>query len=69
MKVGDLVRQRDVGMPGQSQRVGVVREVRKKDPARWKGTGWDSVKVYWGDNQRMNERWTVRGSLKVIDDA
>ena len=69
MKVGDLVRQRDVGMPGQSQRVGVVREVRKKDHARWKGTGWDSVKVYWGDNQRMNERWTVRGSLEVIDGA
>ena len=69
MKVGDLVRQRDVGMPGQSRRVGVVREIRKKDHARWKGTGWDSVKVYWGDNQRMNERWTVRGSLEVIDGA
>jgi len=71
VRVGDLVRQRDIGtpnpMPGAFRRIGVVREIRKKDHARWKGDGWDSVRVYWGDNQRMNERWTVRGSLEVID--
>jgi hypothetical protein len=71
MKPGDLVRQRDIGtpnpMPGAFRRIGVVREIRKKDHARWKGTGWDSVKVYWGENHRMNERWVVRGALEVID--
>ena len=67
MKPGDLVRQRDVGMPRQSQRIGVVREIRKKDHARWNGNDWDSVKVYWGENHRMNERWVVRGSLEIID--
>lgn len=67
MRVGDLVRLRDIGMAGQSRALGVVREIRKKDHARWKGDGWDSVKVYWGENHRMNERWTMRGSLEVID--
>ena len=71
MKVGDLVRQRDIGipnpMPGAFRRIGVVREIRKKDHANWKGDQWDSVKVYWGESHRMNERWVVRGSLEVID--
>ena len=71
MKVGDLVRQRDIGtpnpMPGAFRRIGVVREIRKKDHANWKGDQWDSVKVYWGENHRMNERWVVRGSLEAID--
>ena len=71
MKVGDLVRQRDIGtpnpMPGAFRRIGVVREIRKKDHANWKGDQWDSVNVYWGENHRMNERWTMRGSLEVID--
>jgi hypothetical protein len=67
--VGDLVRLRDIGMPGQSRALGVVREIQKKDHARWKGDGWDSVKVYWGENHRMNDRWSVRGALEVIDAA
>ena len=71
MKVGDLVRQRDIGtpnpMPGAFRRIGVVREIRKKDHANWKGDQWDSVNVFWGENHRMNERWVVRGSLEVID--
>ena len=73
MKVGDLVRQRDIGtpnpMPGAFRRIGVVREIRKKDHANWKGDQWDSVKVYWGESHRMNERWVVRGSLEVIDET
>ena len=71
MKIGDLVRQRDIGipnpMPGAFRRIGVVREIRKKDHANWKGDQWDSVNVFWGENHRMNERWVVRGSLEVID--
>ncbi len=48
MKPGDLVRQRDIGMPGQERRAGVVIEIRKKSdvwqkPKNWKGDGWDSV--------------------------
>ena len=69
MRVGDLVRQSDVGMPRQSRRVGVVREIRKKDHVKWKGDQWDSVNVFWGENHRMNERWVVRGSLEVIDET
>ena len=70
MKVGDLVRQRKVaGLRGQDRGIGIVHQIRKKDHARWKGDPWDSVKVYWGENHRMNERWTVRGALEVIDDA
>ena len=71
MKPGDLVRQRDIGtpnpMPGAFRRIGVVREIRKKDHARWNGNEWDSVKVYWGENHRMNERWVICAALEVID--
>ena len=73
MKPGDLVRQRDIGtpnpMPGAFRRIGVVREIRKKDHARWNGNDWDSVKVYWGENHRMNERWVICGALEVIDET
>jgi len=71
MKPGDLVRQRDIGtpnpMPGAFRRIGVVCEIRKRDHARWNGNEWDSVKVYWGENHRMNKRWCVRQGLEVID--
>ncbi len=76
MKPGDLVRQRDVGMPGQERRAGVVIEIRESSaddtwqkPKNWKGDGWDSVKVYWGAGHRMNDRWMVRGSLEIINES
>ena len=73
MKPGDLVRQRDMGMPRQHRGVGIVLEVRKKSdvwqkPASWEGDDWDSVKVYWGAGHRMNDRWMVRGSLEIINE-
>jgi len=72
MKPGDLVRQRDMGMPGQERRAGLVIEIRKKSdvwqkPSSWKGDQWDSVKVYWGEGHRMNDRYMVRGSLEIIN--
>ena len=68
MKPGDLVRQRDMGMPGQERRAGLVIEIRKKsEPSNWTGDQWDSVKVYWGEGHRMNDRYMVRGSLEIIN--
>ena len=74
MKPGDLVRQRDMGMPGQERRAGFVIEIRKKSdvwqkPSNWKGDDWDSVKVYWGAAHKMNDRWMVRGSLEVVSEG
>ena len=71
MKPGDLVRQRDMGMPGQERRAGVVIKIRKQwqKSKNWKGDGWDSVKVYWGAGHRMNDRWMVRGALEVINES
>ena len=66
MKVGDLVRLRDMGMPGSHRGAGLVIEIREKEHAHWQGTAWDSVKVYWGAGHRMNDRWMVRGSLEII---
>ena len=67
MRVGDLVRLRDMGMRGMSRKIGVVCEILKKGHCNWKGDQWDSVKVYWGENHRMNERYCVGGSLEVIN--
>ena len=74
MKPGDLVRQRDMGMPGQERRAGLVIEIRKKSdvwqkPSNWTGDQWDSVKVYWGEGHRMNDRYMVRGSLEIINES
>ena len=67
MKPGDLVRTLAPGMRGMSRKIGVVREILKKNHCNWKGDQWDSVKVYWGENHRMNERYCVSGGLEVID--
>ena len=74
MKPGDLVRQREMGMPRQHRGFGVVLKIRKKSdvwqkPANWEGDDWDSVKVYWGEGHRMNDRWMVRGSLEVVSEG
>ena len=69
MKVGDLVRLRDMGMRGMSRKIGVVCEILKKGHCNWKGDQWDSVKVYWGEHHRMNERYCVGGSLEVINET
>ena len=69
MKVGDLVRQRDMGMPGQERRAGLVIDIREKERAHWRGEAWNSVKVYWGAGHRMNDRWTVSGSLEIINES
>jgi len=74
VKVGDLVRQRDMGMPGQERRAGLVIEIRKKSdvwqkPSNWKGDDWDSVKVYWGAGHKMNDQLMVRGSLEVVSEG
>ena len=73
MKPGDLVRQRDIGMPfpmpGAFRRIGVVCEIQKKNHCNWKDDQFDSVKVYWGENHRMNERWCVAAGLEVIDET
>ena len=71
MKVGDLVRQRDIGMPNQSKAVGIVREIRPKpEPHPFNSNElWDSVLVYWKQGHRMNERWMVRGSLEIISES
>ncbi len=65
MKPGDLVKQRDMGFPGYYRGIGIVRKIRKKGPA-WKEDHWDSVKVYWKEGHKMNDRWMIRGSLEVI---
>ena len=70
MKVGDLVRQRDLGMSRQDKTIGIVMEIRPK-PKGSPGHSnelWDSVLVYWKQGHRMNERWMVRSSLEVISE-
>ncbi len=71
MKVGDLVRLREMGMPRQDKTIGIVMEIRPKP----KGSPfhsnelWDSILVYWKQGHRMNERWVVRSSLEVISEG
>ena len=52
MKVGDLVRLRDMGMPNQDKTIGIVREIRslKLEGGAWKSEEWDSVLIYWKEN-------------------
>ena len=71
MNPGDLVRQRDMGMPGQSKALGIVRKIRPKPEGSpyHSNREWDSVLVYWRQGHRMNERWVVRGSLEVVSEG
>ena len=71
MKVGDLVRLRDMGMPNQDKTIGIVREIRplKLEGGAWKSEEWDSVLIYWKEGHQMNDRWVVRGSLEVISES
>jgi len=71
VKVGDLVRLRDMGMPNQDKTIGIVMEIRplKLDGGAWKSKEWDSVLVYWKQGYRMNDRWIVRSSLEVISES
>ncbi len=71
MKVGDLVRLRDMDMPNQDKTIGIVRKIRplKLDGGAWKSEEWDSVLVYWKEGHRMNDRWIVRSSLEVISES
>ena len=71
MKPGDLVRLREMGMPGQDKTIGIVRKIRPKPEGSpyHSNREWDSVLVYWKQGHRMNERWVVRGSLEVISES
>ena len=71
MKVGDLVRLRELGMPRQDKTIGIVRKICPKPEGSpyHSREEWDSVLVYWKQGHRMNERWTVRGSLEVISES
>jgi len=71
VKVGDLVRQRDMEMPRQDQTIGIIMEIRPKPEGSpfHSNELWDSVLVYWKQGHRMNERWMVRGSLEVISES
>jgi len=71
VKVGDLVRLRALGMPRQDKTIGIVRKIRPKPEGNpyHSREEWDSVLVYWKQGHRMNERWTVRGSLEVISES
>jgi hypothetical protein len=62
VKVGDLVKQRSIGMPRQDKSIGVILEVRENpDPHRC-----PAVLAYWGPGHKMNDRYVTSIGLEVV---